>query len=178
MMNIKLLSVVTPPSINHGWSTRKTFWEEKFTAEEKFTLGEFSAVNMKTCGSCNVRKHKYIKGSDRYVTLDISFKFDSLEKMKITSSEPKNNLVRAGKGLITFLDLRAKVSETKYKKAKYAIINVSKKDLSTIIREFEELRYESYERRRFNHEPTDIYCYLARQLEKCIMRADALNSNN
>ena len=42
------------------------FWEEKFTGEEKL----FSAVNMKNCGRRNVRKHKEIKGSDKYVTLD------------------------------------------------------------------------------------------------------------
>ena len=48
MMNMKLLEVVTPPYIYHGCSTRKTFWEEEFTGEEKFTLGEFSAMNMKT----------------------------------------------------------------------------------------------------------------------------------
>ena len=47
MMNMNLLSVVTPPSIYHGCSTQKTFWEEKYKGEEKFTLGEFSAVNMK-----------------------------------------------------------------------------------------------------------------------------------
>ena len=72
MMNMKLLTVVTPPSIYHGCYTRKIFWEEKFTEEEKFTLGEFSAVNMKNCGCCNVRKHRDIKGSDNYVNLGIS----------------------------------------------------------------------------------------------------------
>ena len=39
MVNMKLVSVVTPPSIYHGFSTRKTFWEGNFTREEKFTLG-------------------------------------------------------------------------------------------------------------------------------------------
>ena len=68
MMNMKLLAVVTSPTIYHGFSTWKTFWEEKFTCEEKFTLGEFTAVNMKHCGRCNVRKHREIKGSDKYVT--------------------------------------------------------------------------------------------------------------
>ena len=34
-----------------------------------------------------VRKHKEIKGSDKYVTLEISSKFDSLDNMKTTSSE-------------------------------------------------------------------------------------------
>ena len=69
MMNMNLLAVVTPLSIYHGRYTRKTLWEEKFT------LGEFTDVNMKTCGRCNVRKHRQIKGSDKYVTLDISLKF-------------------------------------------------------------------------------------------------------
>ena len=36
-------------------------------------------------------KYRDIKGSDKYVTLDISLKFDSLEKMKIKSSESKDN---------------------------------------------------------------------------------------
>ena len=70
-MNMNLLSVVTPLSIYHGCFTRKTFWEENFTGEEKFTLGEFSAANIKNCGCRNVRKHREIKGSDKYVTLDI-----------------------------------------------------------------------------------------------------------
>ena len=84
-MNMKLLAVVTPTSIYHGCSTRKTFWEERFTGAEKL----FLAVNMKNCGHRNVMKHKDIKGSYKYVTLDISLKFDSLDKMKITSSESK-----------------------------------------------------------------------------------------
>ena len=45
MMNMKILVFVTQPSIYHGCSTRKTFWEENFTGEEKFTLGDFSAMN-------------------------------------------------------------------------------------------------------------------------------------
>ena len=80
MVNINLLEVVTPPAIYHGCSTRKKFWEEKFT------LGEFTAANMKNCGRRNIRKHREIKGSDKYVTLDISLKFDSLDKIKIISS--------------------------------------------------------------------------------------------
>ena len=72
-------------------------------------------------------------------------KFDSLDKIKITSSQSKDNLVRSGKGLITSLGLKSKVRPHKYKKARYAIVNVSKKGLSKIIREFEKLPYESYE---------------------------------
>ena len=47
MINMKLLAVVTPPSIYRGCSTRKKFWEENFTGEENFTLGDFTAVNIK-----------------------------------------------------------------------------------------------------------------------------------
>ena len=65
MMNIKILALVTQPYIYNGCSTRKTFMEEKFTSEEKFTLGEFTAVNMKSCSRCNVRKHIDIKDSDK-----------------------------------------------------------------------------------------------------------------
>ena len=86
MMNMKLLAVVKPPSIYHGCSIWKTFWEEKFSGKEKFTLGEFSDVNMKNCGRRNDRKYREIKGSDKYVTLDILLKIDSIDKMKITSS--------------------------------------------------------------------------------------------
>ena len=75
---MKILAVVTPPSIYHGCSTWKTLWEEKFTSKENLFLD----VNMKNCGRSNVRKHKKIKGSDNYVTLYISLKFDNLDKMK------------------------------------------------------------------------------------------------
>ena len=91
-MNMKLLAFVTPPSIYHGQSTQKTFWEEKFR------LGEFTAVNIKNCGRSNVRKHRDFKGGDKYVTLEISLKFYSLDKMIITYSESKVNLGRSGRG--------------------------------------------------------------------------------
>ena len=69
---------------------------------------------MKCFGRCNIRKHKEIRvsekyvtlkknkeirGSDNYVTLDISSKFESLNKIKITSSEPKGKLERSRKGV-------------------------------------------------------------------------------
>ena len=84
-INMKFLVVVTPPSIYHGCSTRKTLWEEKFTGKEDL----FMSVNMKHFGRHKVRKYKYIKDSDKIVTLNISAKFDSLNKMKTTSSESK-----------------------------------------------------------------------------------------
>ena len=88
---MKLLAVLLPPSIYHGCSTWKTFCEKKITGEEKFTLGEFSAVNMKNCGHSHFRKHIEIKGSNKCVTLGISLKFGSLDKIRIISSEQKDN---------------------------------------------------------------------------------------
>ena len=131
MMNMNQLVFVTPPSIYHGCSTRKTFWEEKFTGKKDL----FSAANIKNCGRRNVRKHREIRGSDKYVTMDISLKFDSLDKMKITSSESKDNLGRSVNGLITSLGLKTKTRTHKRKKARYAIVNVSKEELSKIIRD-------------------------------------------
>ena len=84
-INMKFLVVVTPPSIYHGCSTRKTFWEEKFTGKQDL----FQSVNMKNDGRRKVRKHKEINGSDKCVTLNISEKFDSLNNMETTSSESK-----------------------------------------------------------------------------------------
>ena len=46
-----------------------------------------------------------------------------------------------------------------------------------IIREFESLHYESYEKKRPKHEPTGSYVYLSRQLVKFMMIYDALNSH-
>ena len=69
MMKMKVLSVVTPPSIYHGCYTRKKFWEENIS------LGEFTPVNMRNYGCSNIRKHREIKDGDKYVTLDISLKF-------------------------------------------------------------------------------------------------------
>ena len=80
---MKLLAFVTPPSIYHGCSTWKTFWEGKFTGKEDL----FLAMKMKNGGRRRVRKHKEIRGSDKYITLDISSNFDSLDKIKITYSE-------------------------------------------------------------------------------------------
>ena len=68
----------------------------------------FQSVNMKHCGRQKVRKHKEIKGSDKCVTLNISEKFDSLNKMETTSSDSKRKLGRSGKGLVTALDFKTK----------------------------------------------------------------------
>ena len=126
---MKLLVVVTPLSIYHGCSTRKTFWEEKFTGKKDL----FLSVNMKNCGRHKVRKHKEIKDSDKILTLDISETFASLNKMETTSSESKEKSERSGIGLVTALAFNTKVRLPKYKKTRYTIGNVSEKDPSKIL---------------------------------------------
>ena len=132
---MNFLVVATPPSIYHGCSTRKTFWEEKFTGKQDL----FQSVNMKTFCRRKVRKHKEIKVSDKCVTLNISENFDSLNKMETTSSESKVELGISGKGLLTALAIKTKARSKIYKKARYAIGNVRMKDLSNKIKEFEQL---------------------------------------
>ena len=89
---MKLL-VSTPPSIYHGCSTRKTFWEEKFTGKKQDL---FEPVNMRNCGKRNFRKHRDIKESDdrvtyknKYEILKFSEIFVNLDKMETTSSGSK-----------------------------------------------------------------------------------------
>ena len=139
---MKFLVVVTPPSIYHGCSTRKTFWEEKFTSNNQ---GLFESVNMRNCGQRNVRKHGEIEDSDERVTLNmnnilkISEEFDNLNKMETTSSESKLKMEGSGKWLVTALALKTKARSTKYKKEMYAIGNVSMKDLSTKLKSLKKL---------------------------------------
>ena len=82
---MNFLVVVTPPSIYNGCSTQKTLWEEKFTGKQDL----FQSANIKHCGCCKVRKHKDIKGSDKIVTLNVSEKFESMNKMETKSSKSK-----------------------------------------------------------------------------------------
>ena len=102
---MKFLVVITPPSIYHGCSTRKKFWEEKFTGKKTW----FQSVNMKHFGRCKVKKHKEIKVSDKIVTLNVSEKFEGLNNMETISSESKGKLGRLQKGLDTALDFKTKV---------------------------------------------------------------------
>ena len=69
---------------------------------------------------------------------------------------------------------QSKVSQ-KFKKARYAIGNVSEKDLSKIIKEFEKIGKVPYVKRTPKHELTSSYFHLERQLEKCMMRSDEQN---
>ena len=77
--------------------------------------------------------------------------------------------------MITSLGFKAKVRPQIYKIARFAIRNVSKKDIFKIIREFKKFETLLFEKKRPKHEPTDSYFYLAIQLVKCMMKSDTLN---
>ena len=77
--------------------------------------------------------------------------------------------------MITSLGFKANVRSQKYKKARCAIGNVSKRNLSKTIKEFEKIEKLPYKKKRPKHEPTDSYFHLARQLVKCMIRSDDLN---
>ena len=74
---------------------------------------------MRNCGQRKVRKHKEIKGSDKCVTLNIydilniSEKFDDLDKMETTSSESKLKLEGSVKWLVTAMAFKTKARSKK-----------------------------------------------------------------
>ena len=109
-------------------------------------------MNIKNCGRRKVRNHKEIKGSEKcftlnmYEILNISDKFDNLNKMETTSSESKVGLERSREGLVTALYLKTKARSEKYKKVRYAIGNVSMKDLSNKIKEFKNCQGTLFEK--------------------------------
>ena len=98
-----------------------------------------------------------------------------MNKMKTTSLESKGKQGRSGKGLVTALAFKTKVSLQKYKKARYAIRNVSDKNLSKIIKEFEKIGKVPYVKSIPKHEPTPSYFHPVRQIAKCMMRSDEHN---
>ena len=73
------------------------------------------------------------------------------------------------------MSFKTKVRSSKFKKARYAIKNVSKKDLSKIIKEFDKIGKLPYDKRILKHEPTPIYFHLVRQLANCMMISDEQN---
>ena len=110
-----------------------------------------------------------------YDILNISEKFDDLNKMETTSSESKVELERSGKGLVTALAVKTKARSKKYKKARYAIVNVSMKDLSKKIKEFEKIVKVPYVKRIPKHEPTSSYFHLVVCIRECIKRCGEKN---
>ena len=81
----------------------------------------------------------------------------------------------SGKCLVTALALKTKARSTKYKKAKYAIRNVSMKDISRKFKEFEIFVKVPHLKRTPKHEPTLSCFHLVECLRKCMMRSGENN---
>ena len=125
---------------------------------------------MKNCSSKNIRKHREIKNSDKYIALCISLKFGNLDKIKIASSEPKEYLGGSGKVLIASLGLKTIRKSKNIKKTRFDINEFSIKDISNIIKEFKDVSYGGYARKSSKQMPTECYLYLPKHIEKCMMR--------
>ena len=77
--------------------------------------------------------------------------------------------------MITSLGFKTKERLQKYKEERYAIKNVSEKDILKISKDFEKFEKLPYEKKRPKNEPTDSYFHLARQLASCMIISDDLN---
>ena len=75
--------------------------------------------------------------------------------MEITPLESKEKNGNIRKGVDYLSGFQGRIKVTQIKKARYDIGNVSKKNLSKIIKEFKKLPYKSYEKKMPKHEPTD-----------------------
>ena len=72
----------------------------------------------------------------------------------------------------TSLSLKTIRRSNKNKKERYDITNVSLKDIYKIVKEFEDLPYGGYMRKRSKHVRTESYSYLAWQLDTCMLRSN------
>ena len=72
--------------------------------------------------------------------------------------------------MIVSLGLKTIRRSKEIKKERFDITNVSLKDISKIIKEFEDIPYEGYFRTRSKHMPAESSFCLARHLAKCMMR--------
>ena len=97
--------------------------------------------------------------------------------METTYSGSKVKLGRSGKGLVTALALNNKSRLKQYKKSRYAIGNVSTKELSKIIEEFEKIVKVPYVKRISIHEPTSSYYNLVGCIAECMMRCGEDNQH-
>ena len=83
----------------------------------------------------------------------------------------------SGKWLVTALDLKTKARSIKYKKARYAIVNDSMKDLSNKIIEFDNFVKVPHYKKEPKHEPILSYLHLVECLRKCMMRSSEHKQN-
>ena len=79
--------------------------------------------------------------------------------------------------MVTAIALKTKVRYKEYKKARYAIGNVSMKDLSNKIKYFDIFFKVPYLKRIPKHEPTSSYYNLVGCIAECMLRSDEYNQH-
>ena len=146
---MKLPVIVTPPSIYYGLSTRKSFWEDNF-----------ALVKMRSCWIHNVRKHKDINNGDQYISLDISYKLDYIDKRKVTSLVSRYYVGISGKGVTTSLTLRTTRSSNNKNEAILSIADILLQCFMELLEEFRYLSYLNYRNKQFKNELTEAYLFL------------------
>ena len=77
--------------------------------------------------------------------------------------------------MVTALAFKTKVRSQTYKKERYTIRNVRKKNLLKIIKEFEKIGNVPYVKRIPKHELTSSYYHLVSFIAECMMRSDEHN---
>ena len=133
---MKFLSVVTPPSIYHDFSTWEIYWEDNFTS-----------VNMRNYGHHNVIKHKEIKNNEQYISLGIYLKLYWLDKRKLTSSGSRDYVGISVKGINTSLNLRTRRSSTKKKNTRTDITDIVTQYFVKLLDEFKYVPYFCYSKK-------------------------------
>ena len=120
-----------------------TIWEEKF-----------KPVNTTSCGRRIVRKHREIKNVEQYITLDISFDLDFLDKREVATSESRDYMGRSGNGLINYMALSIKIPKKK-EKARVTINDITNHYFGNFLKEFKNSTYLGYKDKQVHNEPTE-----------------------
>ena len=123
---------------------------------------------MKNCGRRNVREHRDIKNGNQYVVLDI-YKVWWYGKDENHIFRTKILFGNTRKGVYYLSGSQEHYKAKKIKKIRFAINEVSLKDISKTIKGFKDLPYDCYARKRPKHMHTESYLYPKIQLAKFIM---------
>ena len=115
---------------------------------------------MRSCGCCNVRKHKEIKNGEQYIFFEISLKFDCPDKREVTNSGSRAYVGRSGKGLTNSMNIRTRRRLNKKQNSRTSITDISSQYFMKLLEEFKYLPYLCYRKKLVKSEPTEAYFFL------------------
>ena len=132
---------------------------------------------MKNCGHRNIRKHRDIKDSDKYITWTYRWSLAVWTRWELHLQIEKIIWEDQGRGWLPLWVSRPKKGQINTKR-KGILSELSLWRTFQILSGILKKSYKSYERSSPKHYTTGSYFYLAIQILKCMMRADALNLEN